>query len=116
MFLMRFRSEEKGRPATAAPVQSSRCLSRGSDDCDGAEGERGVRASFGEKDDPAPMNLENSKDCPPSVFHVYCRVYVSVIICNYMERRSGSVEVTEGPTMSWREITTHGDAMIRQNR
>ncbi|RZS08855.1 hypothetical protein BHM03_00039875 [Ensete ventricosum] len=29
-----------------------------------------------------------------------------------MERHSGSVEVTR-PTMSWREIMTHGDAMIR---
>ncbi|RRT37494.1 hypothetical protein B296_00045519 [Ensete ventricosum] len=26
-----------------------------------------------------------------------------------MERRSGSVEVTAGPTMLWREIMTHGD-------
>ncbi|RZS07287.1 hypothetical protein BHM03_00038132 [Ensete ventricosum] len=30
----------------------------------GAEGERGVRASFGEKDDPTPINLGNSEDCP----------------------------------------------------
>ncbi|RWW09523.1 hypothetical protein GW17_00026997 [Ensete ventricosum] len=28
------------------------------------KGERGVRASFGEKDDLAPMNLKNSEDCP----------------------------------------------------
>ncbi|RWV83169.1 hypothetical protein GW17_00055264 [Ensete ventricosum] len=26
-------------------------------------------------------------------------------------RHGGSVEVTARPTMSWREITTHGDAM-----
>ncbi|RWV85222.1 hypothetical protein GW17_00053002 [Ensete ventricosum] len=31
-----------------------------------ATGERGVRASFGEKDDPAPMNSKNSEDCPCS--------------------------------------------------
>ncbi|RRT54242.1 hypothetical protein B296_00015289, partial [Ensete ventricosum] len=42
--------------------KGSRRLRRGSDS--GGEGERGVRASFGEKDDPAPMNLENSKDYP----------------------------------------------------
>ncbi|RWV83078.1 hypothetical protein GW17_00055363 [Ensete ventricosum] len=49
------------------------------------------------------------------VFLVYCWAYVPVIICNYMERRSGSVKVTAGPTIPWREITMHGDATIRRN-
>ncbi|RWV85500.1 hypothetical protein GW17_00052705 [Ensete ventricosum] len=31
------------------------------------------------------------------------------------EERSRSVEVTTGPTISWLEITTHGDALIRRN-
>ncbi|RRT41660.1 hypothetical protein B296_00055931, partial [Ensete ventricosum] len=42
--------------------KGSRHLRRGSGG--GAEGERGVRASFGEKDDPTPMNSENFEDCP----------------------------------------------------
>ncbi|RZS24228.1 hypothetical protein BHM03_00057284 [Ensete ventricosum] len=41
--------------------KGSRHLRRGSS---GAEGERGVRASFGEKDDPTPMNSKNFEDCP----------------------------------------------------
>ncbi|RWV77597.1 hypothetical protein GW17_00061547 [Ensete ventricosum] len=43
--------------------KGSHRLHRGSG-CDDAEGERGVRVSFREKDDPAPMNSKNSKDCP----------------------------------------------------
>ncbi|RZR93770.1 hypothetical protein BHM03_00022343, partial [Ensete ventricosum] len=39
-------------------------LRRGSSGSSGAEGERGVMASFGEKDDPAPMNSGNFEDCP----------------------------------------------------
>ncbi|RWW39768.1 hypothetical protein BHE74_00054864 [Ensete ventricosum] len=35
-----------------------------------------------------------------------------MIFCNYAERYSGSVEVIVGPTMSWREFTTHGDAFL----
>ncbi|RWW41270.1 hypothetical protein BHE74_00053256 [Ensete ventricosum] len=44
--------------------KGSHRLRRGSGGGGGAEGERGVRASFGEKDDPAPMNSENFEDCP----------------------------------------------------
>ncbi|RRT32142.1 hypothetical protein B296_00055976 [Ensete ventricosum] len=46
------------------------------------------------------------------VFLIYYWADVLVIICNYIERRSGSVEITAGPTMPWREITMHGDATI----
>ncbi|RRT37052.1 hypothetical protein B296_00036825 [Ensete ventricosum] len=51
-----------------------------------------------------------------SIFLVYYRAYVHVIICNYMERHGGSMEVITRPTMSWREITTYGDAIIRRNQ
>ncbi|RRT31255.1 hypothetical protein B296_00048803, partial [Ensete ventricosum] len=44
--------------------KGSRRLRRGSSDDDDAEGERGVWASFGEKDNLAPINLENFEDCP----------------------------------------------------
>ncbi|RWV84135.1 hypothetical protein GW17_00054180 [Ensete ventricosum] len=101
----RHRLRARRRPQERLPAgKGSRCLRRGNGDSD-IEGEYGVRASFGEKDDPAPMNSENSEDCPHPV-----------IICNYIERRSGSVEVTTGPTMSWREIRTHGDTTIQRNR
>ncbi|RRT32161.1 hypothetical protein B296_00037740, partial [Ensete ventricosum] len=43
-------------------------------------------------------------------------VYVPVIICNYMKRHNGSVEVTAGPTMPWRVITPYGIATIRRNQ
>ncbi|RWV83061.1 hypothetical protein GW17_00055382, partial [Ensete ventricosum] len=71
------RGARKGLPPAASPAASRRGgrplarwlpagkgshrLHRG---CGDAEGERGVRASFREKDDPAPMNSKNSKDCP----------------------------------------------------
>ncbi|RWV77264.1 hypothetical protein GW17_00061929 [Ensete ventricosum] len=59
-------SRRCGRPlAGQLPAgKGSHHLSRGSGGCGGAEVERGVRASFGEKDDPAPMNLENFEDYP----------------------------------------------------
>ncbi|RRT32219.1 hypothetical protein B296_00045424 [Ensete ventricosum] len=63
------------------------------------KGERGVRASFGENDDPTPINLKNSKDCPSYIFLVYCWACILMITCNYMERHDGSVEMTAGPTM-----------------
>ncbi|RWV93915.1 hypothetical protein GW17_00043593 [Ensete ventricosum] len=44
--------------------KGSRRLRRGNSDDDGAEGARGVRASFLEKDDPTPMNSKNFEDCP----------------------------------------------------
>ncbi|RWW64060.1 hypothetical protein BHE74_00028726, partial [Ensete ventricosum] len=59
-------SRRGGRPLVGwLPAgKGSRRLCRGNDGDDGTEGETGVRASFGEKDDPALMNSENSKDCP----------------------------------------------------
>ncbi|RZR93701.1 hypothetical protein BHM03_00022256 [Ensete ventricosum] len=53
-------SRKGGRPLTGRlPAgKGSRRVRRGSDG-DGVEGERGVRASFGEKNDPAPMNSKN---------------------------------------------------------
>ncbi|RWW53101.1 hypothetical protein BHE74_00040434, partial [Ensete ventricosum] len=58
-------SRRGGRPLVGRlPAgKGSHRLHRGSGG-DGAEGERGVRASFGEKDDPAPMNSRNFEDCP----------------------------------------------------
>ncbi|RWV84903.1 hypothetical protein GW17_00053349 [Ensete ventricosum] len=44
--------------------KGSHRLHRGSGGDDDAKGKRGVRASFQEKDDPTPINLENSEDCP----------------------------------------------------
>ncbi|RRT35847.1 hypothetical protein B296_00040496 [Ensete ventricosum] len=130
----RLQGARKGLPPAASPIASrgddtrrrggrplvgrllvgkgSRRLYRGSGDSDGAEGERGVRASFREKDDPAPINSKNFEDCPPSVFLVYCRACMPVIIYNYMERHGGSMEVIAGSTMPWREITTYGDVTI----
>ncbi|RZR91404.1 hypothetical protein BHM03_00019515 [Ensete ventricosum] len=57
-------SRRGGRPlARWLPAGKCSCrLCRGSDG--DVEGERGVRASFGEKDNPAPMNSKNFKDCP----------------------------------------------------
>ncbi|RWW43261.1 hypothetical protein BHE74_00051103 [Ensete ventricosum] len=57
-------SRRGGRPlAGRLPAnKGSRRLRR--DSGGGAEGERGVRASFGEKDDPAPMNSGNFEYCP----------------------------------------------------
>ncbi|RWV79783.1 hypothetical protein GW17_00059030 [Ensete ventricosum] len=51
--------------AERLPVgKCNRHLRTGNDDGDDVEGARGVRASFLEKDDLAPMNSENSEDCP----------------------------------------------------
>ncbi|RWV78747.1 hypothetical protein GW17_00060231, partial [Ensete ventricosum] len=44
--------------------KGNRRLRRGSSDGCDTKGERGVRASFGEKDDPAPINLRNFENCP----------------------------------------------------
>ncbi|RRT50464.1 hypothetical protein B296_00004167 [Ensete ventricosum] len=56
-----------GHPlARRLPIKGSRPLRQGSGD---AEGERGVWASFGEKDDPAPMNSKNSEDYPHIMTH-----------------------------------------------
>ncbi|RRT33908.1 hypothetical protein B296_00056901 [Ensete ventricosum] len=112
------RGDSAGRPLAERLLvgKGRHRLCKGNDNGGGAKGARGVRASFGEKDDPTPMNLENFEDYPPYFFLIYCWVCVPVIICNYMERHSGSVEVITGPTIPWREITTHGDAMIRRNR
>ncbi|RRT32280.1 hypothetical protein B296_00048156 [Ensete ventricosum] len=63
------RGARKGLPPTSSPTASrggdanhrgGLCRGNG----DGTEGERGVRASFGEKDNPAPMNSENFEDYP----------------------------------------------------
>ncbi|RWV78908.1 hypothetical protein GW17_00060037, partial [Ensete ventricosum] len=43
--------------------KGSRRLRRGSGGDDDADGERGVRASFGEKDDLAALNFKNFEDC-----------------------------------------------------
>ncbi|RRT39649.1 hypothetical protein B296_00023281 [Ensete ventricosum] len=103
-----------GRPLSGwLPAGKGSCYLRRGSSGGGTDGARGVGASFLGKDDPAPLNFENFEDS--CVFLVYCWAYEPVIICNYMERRSRSVEVTAGPTMPWREITTHGDATIRQN-
>ncbi|RWV92682.1 hypothetical protein GW17_00044923 [Ensete ventricosum] len=55
-----------GRPLAERLVvgKGSRRLRRGSDSYNSKEGARGVRASFLEKDDPAPMNYGNFEDCP----------------------------------------------------
>ncbi|RRT31189.1 hypothetical protein B296_00058495, partial [Ensete ventricosum] len=90
-------------------------LHRGGNDGDAEREEEDLGHSF-KKDYFAPLNLKNLEDYPPFIFLVYCRAYVLVIICNYMERRRGNVKVTAGPTMLWREIMPHGDATIRRNR
>ncbi|RWV94573.1 hypothetical protein GW17_00042877 [Ensete ventricosum] len=64
-------SRRDGRPLVGRlPAgKGSHRLHRGSGG-GGAEGERGVRASFGEKDDPAPMNSRNFEDCPHASMHI----------------------------------------------
>ncbi|RWV96255.1 hypothetical protein GW17_00041052 [Ensete ventricosum] len=59
-------SRKGGRPlAGRLPTgKGNRSQRRGNSDDDDAEEERGVRASFGGKDDPTPMNLENFEGCP----------------------------------------------------
>ncbi|RWW38585.1 hypothetical protein BHE74_00056169 [Ensete ventricosum] len=59
-------SRRGGRPlAGRLPTgKGNRSQRMGNSDDDDAEEERGVRASFGGKDDPTPMNLENFEGCP----------------------------------------------------
>ncbi|RZS14568.1 hypothetical protein BHM03_00046280 [Ensete ventricosum] len=143
-FLLRFRSEGspcKGQPGmvTASPLAGAADNSQGPTargrlavarpptKGDRPQGQQSLAGTTGcgqpaasrgghplaRQPSPAQGQRQRRRTC---VFLIYCWTYVLVIICNYMERRSGSVEVTAGPMMPWREITTHGDAMIRRNR
>ncbi|RWW36497.1 hypothetical protein BHE74_00058479 [Ensete ventricosum] len=53
---------DSARRRGGRPLAGRLPAGKGSDG--GAEGERGVRASFREKDDAAPINSRNSEDCP----------------------------------------------------
>ncbi|RWV81088.1 hypothetical protein GW17_00057526 [Ensete ventricosum] len=135
-FLLYFRSEgnEEGRPITASPHAGSATHGQAAAKAPykGAAGcgqDQPVREADTARrgNIPAPVSRRGERPLARAATAAtatqmvqeglrFSRLLLGMCACDYMERHSGSVKVTMGPTMPWREITTHGDVTIRRNR